>query len=71
MIINAILHHDRCSLETALQDVALSICKMREAFKLIHGKCFDWIAALVNSNQKSHNKIYINATINPYFITSR
>ncbi|CAM4629972.1 indoleamine 2,3-dioxygenase 1 isoform X7 [Lepidochelys kempii] len=36
MIINAILHHDRCSLETALQDVALSICKMREAFKLIH-----------------------------------
>ncbi|XP_043392333.1 indoleamine 2,3-dioxygenase 1 isoform X1 [Chelonia mydas] len=36
MIINAILHHDRCSLETALQDVVLSICKMREAFKLIH-----------------------------------
>ncbi|XP_053875517.1 indoleamine 2,3-dioxygenase 1-like isoform X1 [Malaclemys terrapin pileata] len=36
IIVNAILHHGLCSLETALQDVALSICKMREAFKLIH-----------------------------------
>uniref|UniRef100_A0A674I5C2 Indoleamine 2,3-dioxygenase 1 n=1 Tax=Terrapene triunguis TaxID=2587831 RepID=A0A674I5C2_9SAUR len=30
IIVNAILHHGLCSLETALQDVALSICKMRE-----------------------------------------
>lgn len=36
IIVNALLHHGLCSLETALQDVALSICKMREAFKLIH-----------------------------------
>ncbi|KAM9165623.1 indoleamine 2,3-dioxygenase 1-like [Pangshura tecta] len=36
IIVNAILHHGLCSLETALQDVTLSICKMREAFKLIH-----------------------------------
>ncbi|XP_043359041.1 indoleamine 2,3-dioxygenase 1 isoform X2 [Dermochelys coriacea] len=36
IIVNAILHRDLCSLETALQDVVLSICKMCEAFKLIH-----------------------------------
>ncbi|XP_006113319.2 indoleamine 2,3-dioxygenase 1 [Pelodiscus sinensis] len=35
-IVKAVLRQDLCSVHTALQDVALAICRMQEAFTLIH-----------------------------------